>query len=117
VKARDDVGFLGTGTTDEDIAFRKAAVAQLVGHRQRGGRDGPGRIGTVDFNELLVDVARELLVRSELSCGVARVRRLRDNWADEDKNGEQCSNATYHAGTITPTAAESIGERAGGSLP
>src|SRR6185503_14149334 len=65
VIANDDVAFVRSRTTLEDIARRKTGSEKTLGDSVRGRGRVPDRVRRVDLDELFADVARQLLVRRE----------------------------------------------------
>ena len=61
--SHDEVAFARVRTADEDVGGRKPRSPKTRGHRLGGNGGAADAVRRVDFNELLVDVVRELLVR------------------------------------------------------
>src|SRR5688500_15652325 len=71
-KSRDDVVLLRARPADEDVALGNAGVTEPLRHRDRRGRDVPGRDAGVDLDQLFIDLARGLLIRVERALRVDR---------------------------------------------
>jgi hypothetical protein len=60
---RNDVVLLGARTADEDVGLGNAGIAEALRHRDRRRRHVARRHPRVDLDQLLVDLAGDLLVR------------------------------------------------------
>ena len=97
VEARDEVSFSRIRTTDVEVGLGIAGIAKTLGHRFGGNGGAADRIGGVDFDELLVDVAGELVRGSELSGRVGRLRaqRCRNRKAHQNRKREQIAESHW----------------------
>src|ERR1700690_2867876 len=73
VNARDQVAFAVVRSEHLHVACRKTGIEQALGHGPGSNRGAADRIGRVDLNQLLEDVARKLLCAlAYLSADCAR---------------------------------------------
>ena len=64
-QARDEIALALRRPQHMNIAGRKVRCAQAVGHRLRGAQGVPAGSNGVDLDQLLIDVAGELLRRAQ----------------------------------------------------
>jgi len=87
LKRHHEVALLGEGFEDLDVRGREARLDQALFHRARGLRVVAHRVGGVDLDELLVDLAEALLLRRE------RLGARRGEAAEREGQGQRAAQA------------------------
>ena len=108
VIAGDKVGLFRDSPADEEVGIRKAGCLQAFGHGFGGGGSGARAETGFDFDQLFVDITRQLLI-GRWRHGISTERR---NY--EQRNKGECTHDGYCSIFDTDSG---LGDSAGASWP